>query len=86
MLEQSIQSILSLAVSNILSFQMQVETTGVGLDFEKRKTHTLIIKASDDVPGASTERSASCTVVITVTDINDNAPLCIQPLPVIMPL
>lgn len=38
--------------------------------------HTLTVRASDDVPGAATQRSADVTVVVTVTDVNDNPPMC----------
>ncbi|KAK7101767.1 hypothetical protein V1264_020097 [Littorina saxatilis] len=54
----------------------QISTTGVGLDREVTDTHTLTVRASDDVPGSPTEKFADATVVITVIDVNDNAPLC----------
>ncbi|PVD25347.1 hypothetical protein C0Q70_15847 [Pomacea canaliculata] len=54
----------------------QILTSAVGLDRETTAMHTLTVRASDDVPGAATQRSADVTVVVTVTDVNDNPPMC----------
>ena len=60
----------------ILLWDFQVKTTNAGLDRETTAAYTLVITARDDVAGASSEQSASADVIITITDVNDNSPLC----------
>ncbi|KAL8623685.1 hypothetical protein ACOMHN_046504 [Nucella lapillus] len=54
----------------------QITTTSVLLDRETASKHTLTVRASDDTPGTASSKFADATVVVTVTDVNDNAPIC----------
>ncbi|XP_067455338.1 protocadherin gamma-A6-like isoform X9 [Thunnus thynnus] len=47
------------------------------LDREKEETHTLVLVASD---GGEPHRSGTVRIHITVLDVNDNAPVCSQPV------
>ncbi|KAM6923447.1 protocadherin Fat 4-like [Xenentodon cancila] len=47
------------------------------LDREKEETHTLVLVASD---GGEPHRSGTVCIHITVLDVNDNAPICSQPV------
>nr|XP_061793133.1 protocadherin beta-16-like [Nerophis lumbriciformis] len=47
------------------------------LDREKEETHTLMLIASD---GGEPHRSGTVKIQITVLDVNDNAPVCSQPV------
>ncbi|KAM8910677.1 protocadherin beta-16-like [Spinachia spinachia] len=47
------------------------------LDREKEETHTLVLIASD---GGEPHRSGTVRIYITVLDINDNSPVCSQPV------
>ncbi|XP_076448228.1 protocadherin Fat 4-like [Babylonia areolata] len=55
----------------------EITTTAAGLDRELGDgTHTLTVRANDDIPGAPSERTTDVTVTVTLTDVNDNVPLC----------
>ncbi|XP_053180416.1 uncharacterized protein LOC128363439 [Scomber japonicus] len=47
------------------------------LDREKEETHSLVLIASD---GGEPHRSGTVRIHITVLDVNDNAPVCSQPV------
>lgn len=42
-----------------------------GLDFEKSRTHTLLIAVENEVPFAISLPTATATVVVTVQDVNE---------------
>jgi hypothetical protein len=48
------------------------------LDFETNPSITLVVTATDK--GSPTARSSTSSVVITVSDVNDVAPVCAQSL------
>ena len=45
------------------------------LDFESTSVHTLGIQALDNAPDPSNRLSATCTVTVTLIDVNDNPPV-----------
>ncbi|XP_034755127.1 B-cadherin [Etheostoma cragini] len=48
-----------------------VVSTAKGLDFEKSKTHTLLIAVENEVPFAILLPTATATVLVTVQDVNE---------------
>jgi hypothetical protein len=61
-------------------FQLGVKTGEIvlkrALDFETNSFHNLIIRASDSSTPSSLAKSSDATVNITITDLNDNPPVC----------
>ncbi|XP_076447693.1 protocadherin Fat 4-like [Babylonia areolata] len=54
----------------------KITTTSVGLDRETADSHTLTVRASDSQQGDASVKTSDVTVIVTVTDVNDNKPLC----------
>lgn len=54
-------------------FKGVISTTRADLDRENQSTYEIIVKAKD-APGSSGD-SSTATVIITLTDINDNFPV-----------
>lgn len=54
-------------------FKGVISTTRADLDREHQSTYEIIVKAKD-APGSSGD-SSTATVIITLTDINDNFPV-----------
>lgn len=51
-----------------------ISTTRADLDRENQSTYEIIVKAKDQGPGSPAD-SSTATVIITLSDINDNFPV-----------
>ena len=46
------------------------------LDFELSRSHNLTIRATDGTPFSSNRKSSATTLLLQVTNVNDNRPFC----------